>query len=582
MNAVLAGLKGLGAGRLAALAAVAFAMMGLLTVLALRGPSEKMALLYSDLDLHEAAQISDMLEKQKVPYQVGAGGSQILVTADQVPRARLLLAKEGLPTGGSIGYEIFDRGDALTASQFQQSMNQSRALEGELSRTVRLIQGVKQARVHLVLPKREPFARDRQDAQASVLLTMTGAARLDQEGTRAIVNLIAAAVPGLRPQNIAVTDTRGNLLARAGEAAGPSALAQGNEELRRSSELRISHAIEEMLERSLGPGRVRAEASVDFDYEQLHETKETYDPEGQVVRSTQSVTNNSKTTEQAPAVSVQNNLPNADAGKDGAGTSDNHQEETTNYEIAKVVRTVVRDQPRLSRVSIAVMVDGVTTKGEDGVVVWKERPAEELDRITRLVRSAIGFDEKRGDRVEVVSMRFASDAEQEGDGQAGAMLLGLERSDVMRLAQTAVFGVLGLLAVLFVLRPMLGRVSAVQQLQLAGGGAGGVLGGPEGALALGDGRTETGVGALTTAGGLPALTGPSAQARIASGGSGGSQLTVQGGVPANGQEDESMINIVNIEGQLRASSVRRIADLIDKHPDESLSIMRTWMHQEAA
>jgi flagellar M-ring protein FliF len=326
-----------------------------------------------------------------------------------------------------------------------------------------------------------------------------------------------------------------------------------------------------MLERSLGPGRVRAEASVDFDYEQLRETKESYDPEGQVVRSTQSVTNNSKTSEQAPTVSVQNNLPNADAGKEGAGTSESRQEETTNYEIAKVVRTVVRDQPRLSRLSIAVMVDGVTAKGEDGAVVWKERPADELDRITRLVRSAIGFDEKRGDRVEVVSMRFASDAEAEADGQAGALFMGLERGDIMRLAQTLVFGVLGLIAVMFVLRPMVGRLTTVQQLHLAGGA--------DGMLALADGHMEPGALGLTTAGGLPALTGPGGQARI---GSGGAQGAALGGAQGGSPEDESMINIVNIEGQLRASSVRRIADLIDKHPDESLSIMRAWMHQEAA
>jgi len=558
MNAFMEGLKGLGAGRLAAMGAVAFAMMGLLAVLALRGPSEQMALLYGDLDLREAGQISELLDKQKVPHRLSSGGSQIVVAADQVPRARLLLAKEGLPTGGSIGNEIFDRGDALTASQFQQSMNQSRALEGELARTVRLIQGVKQARVHLVLPKREPFARDRQDAQASVLLTMVGNNRLDVEGTRAIVNLIAAAVPGLRPQNIAITDTRGNLLARAGEALGPSGQAQGNEELRHTTELRLSRAIEEMLERSLGPGRVRAEASVDFDFEQLRETQERYDPEGQVVRSTQNVTNSSKTTEQASTVTVQNNLPNADAGKEGAGTSENRQEETTNYEIAKVVRTVVRDQPRLSRVNIAVMVDGVTAKGEDGAPVWKERSADEIGRITRLVRTAIGFDEKRGDHVEVVSMRFAGELNAEGSEAPSSTLLGLERSEIMRLAQTAVFGLLGLLALMFVLRPMVGRISG-QPLAIAGG--------MDATMVLADGRMESGELGIGAAVGPLALTGPGGPPRI--------------GGPGGG-DDDTMLNVSSVDGQLRASSIRRIAELIDQHPEESLSIMRAWMHMEAA
>ena len=152
------------------------------------------------------ARSSSSSTRQHIPYRIGGQGSQILVPADQVAAARVLLAKEGLPSGGSIGYEIFDRGDGLAATEFQQKINETRALEGELARTIRAISGVRAARVHLVLPRREPFAREQQDAQASVMLTMAGAARLDREGVQAILNLVAAAVPGLRPQNIAIVD----------------------------------------------------------------------------------------------------------------------------------------------------------------------------------------------------------------------------------------------------------------------------------------------------------------------------------------------------------------------------------------
>lgn len=564
MSALLDGLRGLGAGRLVALGAVALAMMSLLTVLALRGSNDQMALLYGDLDLRESSQIADLLTRQKLGYQLGGGGSQILVAADQVAQARLLLAKEGLPTGGSIGYEIFDRGDSLTASQFQQSLNQSRALEGELSRTIRGIKGVKSARVHLVLPKREPFARDRQDAQASVQLTMTGIARLDNEGTRAILNLVAAAVPGLRAQNIAITDTRGNLLARAGEPVGPSAAAQGNDEMRRSSEMRIAHAIEEMLERSLGPGRVRAEATIEFDYEQVRETQERYDPDQQVVRSSQTVSNNSKTTDQAGTVSVQNNLPNADAGASPSGTQEQRQEETTNYEIAKTVRTIVRDQPKLARLSLAVMVDGVTVKGLDGAALWKERPPEELERIARLVRSAVGFDEKRGDKVEIVSLKFQSDTD--GEPPMRELLpFGLEKADLMRLLQTGVFGLLAIIALMLVLRPMVARLTLVASVPALAhsGNDGDALHDGSSSQAEQDGSLRR-----NGAAGVAAVTG----------------LT-QGRLPGSGAvgllEDESMVNLVNVEGQLRASSIRRVADMVEKHPDESLSIVRAWMQQEA-
>ena len=544
MNAVLAGLKALGPLRLGAMAAVALGVLALMGVLVMRGGSQPMALLYADLDLREAGQVVDQLERARIPREMQAGGSRILVPADQVARARLLLAKEGLPSGGSIGYEIFDRADGLTASGFQQGINQTRALEGELSRSIRTIHGVRAARVHLVLGRREPFARDKQDAQASVVLTMAGAGRLDREGTQAVLNLTAAAVPGLRPQNIAVVDSRGNVLARAGEPLGPTAAAQGADELRRSTELRLARAVEEMLERSLGAGRVRAEAAVEMDYDQVRETQERYDPDGQVVRSQQSNTNTSKTTDANQAVSVQNNLPNADAGQTQAGTQEQRQEETTNYEISKTVRTLVREQPQLRRISLAVMVDGTVARGADGAPAWQERGSEELARIAALVRSAVGFNEQRGDKVEVVSMRFAGVDEPVEAARAGMFGLGLEKPDLLRLGESGLIAVVVVLGLLLVLRPLAIRLATADKAQLGAGSAG------DAAMALGG------------AGAAPRLAGD------------GSAL------PAI--EDERMVNVANVEGALRMSSIKRIAGLAEKHPEETVAVMRGWMAQEAA
>lgn len=563
MENLLASLKSLGAGRLLALLAVAVATMGLLAILSLRSAGDAhMALLYADLDLREAGQINDALDKQKIPHQVVGGGTEVLVPDDMIAKARVLLAKDGLPTGGSIGYEIFDRTDNISASAFQQGLNQTRALEGELSRTIRAIQGVRAARVHLVLPRREPFARDRQDAQAAIQLAMQGSARLDAGGVRAIVNLVAAAVPGLRAQNIAVIDTSGNLLARAGEPVGPAGAMETADEQRRASELRLSRAVEEMLERSLGPGRVRAEASIAFDYQQVHETQERYDPEGQVVRSQQNVTNSSKTTEGSSTVSVQNNLPNADAASNGGGTQEQRQEETTNYEIAKTVRTIISDQPRISKISLAVMVDGVTVAGPDGKPAWQERPSAELDRIARLVKSAVGYDEKRGDSVEVVSLRFNSDAEPADASPTAALPLGIEKGDLMRLSQLAIFGILGVITLMLVLRPMVRRLTSLPgaAMSTALGHAGNPALGYSGGLAAVQGAGQD----------VAALSAPASSAH--------SPLSPSG----NAWEDESMVNLANVEGQLRASSIRRLADLVEKHPEESLSIMRSWMHQEPA
>ena len=558
MSAVLAGLRGLGPVRLGAMAVVALVLLGWL---ALRGGDAPMALLYADLDLREAGQVVDQLERARIPRQMEAGGSRILVPADQVARARLLLAKEGLPSGGSIGYEIFDRGDALTATGFQQGISQTRAMEGELARTIRSLQGVRAVRVHLVLPRREPFARDKQDAQASVVLTMTGAARLDREGTQAVLNLIAAAVPGLRPQNIAIIDSRGNLLARAGQPTGPTATAQSADELKRAGELRLSRAVEEMLERSVGPGRVRAEATMDLDFDQVRETQERYDPDGQVVRSQQSNTNSSKTTDAAANVSVQNNLPNADAGASPSGTQEQRQEETTNYEIGKTVRTLVREQPQLRRISLAVMVDGATTRNADGAPVWAERSPAELARITSLVRSAIGFNEQRGDRVEVVSMRFAGPDDTQEPAQPAAWLQ-LDKADWMRLSETGMVALAVVMALLFVLRPLVLRLGLQPGGLLAGGGAMAGLPGAMAGSVAGGSLAGGGMAGTISAGTISGAVG-------------------EGAAALSGPPEEELVMLANVDGALRASSVRRVTALVDSLPQQSLALLRNWMIEEA-
>jgi flagellar M-ring protein FliF len=555
MKALLDGLRALGPARLAAMGAVAVGLLALLAFMVMRASSsDQMALLYADLDPRDASQIVDQLNRRHVPYRLGAG--QILVPADQVPESRMLLAKDGLPSGGSIGYELFDRGDGYLFSAFQQKISETRAMEGELARTIRSIRGIRGARVHLVLPHREAFAREQQEAQASVLLTMAGAQRLDKEGVQAILNLVAAAVPGLRPHNIAVVDARGDLLARAGEPVTQFTVAATADEVRRTTELRLARAVEDMLEKTLGPGRVRAEASVRMDFDKVNETKEQFDPDKQVTRSTQTVSSNSKSTEANQAVTAQNNLPNADAGNQNNGSQEGRQEETTNYEIDKTVRTLIHEQPRIDRISLAVMVDGADQPGADGKPAWQPRSAEDLERITGLVKSAIGFDDKRGDQVSVVSMRFIADETAVVDN-GGLLGLHLEKPDFMRLAQTALFGVIGLLALLLVLRPMVARLTA-----LAPGGLA-LADGTGAALLAHGGGYMGGIPAVSAPTGIAALTGPSHRGPTAA------QL-----------EDEAMISLSQIEGQMRASSLRKLTDIVGKHPDETLTIMRGWMAQE--
>ncbi len=547
MKRLLDGLKGLGQTKLLGIAAVGLTVLGILAAVAMRSGSPPMALLYGDLELRDSAQVTAVLDKLHVAYEVKGGGSQIMVPSDQVDRLRLSLAREGLPTGGSVGYEIFDRSDSLTSSQFQQQIDQLRALEGELARTIRTIHGVRNARVHLVLPKREPFAREQQEAQASVVIAMAGVQRMSDDEVQAILNLVASAVPGLKAQNISIIDDRGELLARSGRNGSADGAARSREDVRIAVEQRLNRAVEDMLSRTLGPGHVRAEAAVEMDFDRSNETQERFDPDGQVVRNQQTTTDASKNTEAQQSVTVQNNLPNPDTQSGGGtGSSENRQEENTTYEIGKTMRTLVRDTPTIKKISMAVLVDGTTQRGPDGKTSWQELSQSEIDRIATLVKSAVGYDEKRGDHVEIVNMKFAA-GEDIGDA-APSGFLGMQwgKSDLIWLVTLGVITLVSLFALAFVVRPLALRlVAAAPPPALAaplpgsaGAEAGALIAGPANALAAAASGAEEG--------------------------------------------DEPMLDVANIEGPMRASSMRQLASVVESRPDAALTVLRGWLSQKAA
>jgi len=554
MQNLIGQLRALGRVQLLALAGVALGVLGLITFLVLRAGTPPMGLLYGDLETRDAGAVVAALERQRVPYRLGAGGSQVLVPVEDVPRLRLALAREGLPAGGSIGNELFDRNESLTTTPFQQEMNRLRALEGELARSIRALSGVRGARVHLVLPRREAFSRERAEAQASVLLTMQGAQRLDREGVQAVLHLVVAAVPGLRAQSVSIVDSRGELLARGGQALTGPAGAQTQEELRRGQEARLSRAVEEMLERVLGPGRVRAEVALDMDFDRVETREERFDPENQVPRSTQSSNETSRSSE-GGGVSVGNNLPGAEAASGQGGNQESRQEETTNFEIGRSVRNVLREHPTTRRLTVAVLVDGVIESRPDGPASKRERTPEELTRIAALVRNAVGFNEQRGDRVEIVSMRFAD--VEEAPRQTGPLGLDIPQALLARLLETAVIGLLILLTLMLVARPVARKLALSMNPTpaLAGSVAGDAM---LGAAPGSPGRS-----------GNPTLPGGEAAAGLLTGGEAG-------------MEDERMIQMAHVQGQLRASSIARIIALVDQHPDQALLTVRRWLTPEDA
>src|SRR4029077_574784 len=368
--------------------------------------------------------------------------------------------ENGLPKGGGVGYEIFDKSDALGSTTFVQNINHLRALEGELARTIRGIDRVQAARVHLVLPDRPLFSRDKADPTASIVLKVRGT--LEPQQVRAIRHLVATAVNGLKPERVSVIDETGKLLA---DGAAPDNPLEGigADDRKAAYEKRLRSQVEAIVSSVVGPGRGGVKITADFDLNRVTQTSDKFDPDGRVVRSSQTREESSATAGDAKGpVSVGNELPGAgksNEGGTGSGDQNHKTEEIVNYEISRITKTEVTEAGRVNRVSAAVLVDGNYTKNDKGEVADQPRSKEEIDHIAALVRSAIGFDAKRGDQVEVVNLRFAETPAMPIAEPAGWMsYLQFTKDDIMRFAEQGVMGVLGLIVLLLVVRPLVRRV----------------------------------------------------------------------------------------------------------------------------
>lgn len=567
-------LRGLGPLRLGAIAIVGVILLTLFVFLTTRLAQPDLALLYSDLDFADSGEIVTRLEAAGVPYELSGNGTSIFVPSDQVDRLRVQMAQQGLPAGGSIGYEIFDRTDGFGTTNFVQNVNRLRALEGELARTIGTINGIRQARVHLVLPERELFSRDAAEPTASVFLRL-GAGRLGSEQIIAIQSLVAAAVPRMAPDAVSIVDDRGNLLAR-GPASEDDLRLMDTEEMRLAYERRLTERVEDLVSRSVGYGNARANITVDMDFDRVTVSEERYDPDSQVARSTQIVEEETEANDSDgfDPVTVANNLPEAEAvdplaaGGTGATATEraSRTEETTNFEISRTVSNTVRETGSVRRLSIALLVDGTYTAEDGGPMVYTPRSAEELQQIEALVRSAVGFDADRGDTLEVINLQFV-DPEMEAmqNADTGPLFLGLTREDIFGLVEMLVLGVVAILVILLVIRPLLTRVLDGNKVEITAEDYGELITDANGNLQP----------ALAGPGGVPALAGP-----------GGSALTPYAGgslaeMSDGSGEGDGMIDLQKVDGQVRASSLRKVGEIINSHPEEAVGILRSWLYQDA-
>jgi flagellar M-ring protein FliF len=544
--------KTLGAPRIAAMGAVTIALIGFFAFLILHVTTPQMTPLFTELSLQDSASITKELDREGVAYELRNDGNIIMVPRDKVARLRMTLAENGLPKGGGVGYEIFDKSDALGTTSFVQNIDNLRALEGELARTIRSLDQVQDARVHLVLPDRPLFSRDKIEPSASIVLKLRGT--LEPSQVRAIRHLVATAVSDLRPQRISIVDEQGQLLADGAgdDTAGGDAAA---DERQAAYEKHLREQVESIVSSVVGPGHSRVQVAADFDSNRITQTSDKFDPDGRVVRSSQSREETSASQSNNNEVTVGNELPGANQRQPAnanAGPNDQSRktEEIVNYEISKTTKTEVIEGGRLSRLSVAVLVDGSYAKDDKGNVTYQPRSKEELDQIAALVRSAIGFDQKRGDQVQVVNLRFAeTPANTIVEPTGWLSMLHFSKDDIMSMIEMLVMGVLGLIVVLLVVRPLVRRIITPDDRVVA-------------ALPRGAPAGE----------GLPA---PSSAAAIAA-------EAADAAMSGEPSKTSQMIEIAQIQGQVHAQSVQKVGELADKNPRETVSILRSWLNDSAA
>ncbi|WP_416570026.1 flagellar basal-body MS-ring/collar protein FliF [Niveispirillum sp. KHB5.9] len=542
------------------LGAIAVAVLASVGIIAYSVSRPSLGILYAGLDDAEAGRILAQLQTMDVPHEVDGAGGAIRVPVDAIPRIRMQLAQQGLPSAGGVGYELFDSQGALGLTSFMQKVNKLRATEGELARTIQTLNGVKSARVHLSVPDSDSFQPNATAPAASVVVRSV-AAGLDRSQALAVRHLVAAAVPGMRPGAVTVMDANGVVLAAEGEAADGLALLRA-EELRAAAEQRLARAVEEILVPKFGPGnvRVRVAAEIDLGRETLRE--QVFDPNGRVERSVQNVAERESAQDRQTETptTVEQNLPLEDVNQ-GAATGSRSEtardEETTNYEISSRQRERVQDAGDIRRLAVAVVVNGTYATAADGTSSYQPRSAEELRQVENVVRTAIGFSQTRGDQVTVENLQFLAEPASGG----GAPIMVADGGFGRGWLPWAVAAIAVTLLAALALRPLLGRTITGLNPEPALAGAAGTAG-PQLAADL----------ATTDAPQLGHDATPGTGIATSSAGDGEDE-------DEQDMDFDELIDLRSVEGGVSASALRRLAAMVDTHPEDSINVLRSWIYE---
>ncbi len=549
-------LQKLGVARIAAMVAVAIGLVGFFAFIMVRVTTPQLVPLYADLSLRDMQAIVKRLDAQAIPYEMKNDGTTIWVPKEQTQRLKMTFASEGLPTGGSVGYEIFDKTDSLSTTSYVQNLNFKRALEGELARAISSLRNIDRARVLLVMPEKKLFSRTEVQPSASVVVRILG--EMDQSNVKSIQFLVASAVKGLKTSFVSIIDERGRTLASGnGEEAGLG-LANSFDERSNGIEARLKKEIVALIVPVVGENNVRVKVTAELQMNSITQKIETFDPDGQVVRSVQSTekTNVSENKEQLQAVTIGNDLPNAgaDNAQDGNTSTQNGNSttETTNYEISKTTKTEIIAAGDVKKISVAILVNGVYSPDADGTPVYSPRTQQVLDDINQLVKSAIAFNNGRGDVVNVLNLQFV-DTTVIPEEIAEPGMFDFTNQEMFRMAEIGVLFLIAIIVLFMVVKPLIKRILSPEEIE-------------QPLLMDINNITHT-----VNEAGMPVAILPD-----------GTEVSPE--VIAALEEKpvtkiSAKLETALATGDLQQSTIQHVGEIVNNNPDETLSIIRKWLSE---
>ncbi len=365
------------------------------------GTEKEYGVLYSGLEQQDASKIVESLKNRQMKYKLTDGGATILVEKAQVLDARVELAGEGLPETSAVGYELFDKTN-LGMSEFVQKLNYRRALEGELSKTISSIDEVHRSRVHLVIPEKALFQKDQKKPTASVTLKLKSGRSLNQRTVQGIQTMVASSVEGMSPDDVTVVDQKGKLISEPPhDVSTVAGLTAQQLEQQRKVEENLAQKVQSMLDKVIGVDNSNVRVTAELDFTRIEQTKTDYDPDRQVIRSEQTIAGSNKSTDSLSYPTVSTDQANSNI--------------ISNYEISQTIEHIIHSTGNIKRLSVAAMINGTYSIADSNGVkyyAYAPRSDEEMNRMTEIIKNAIGFDPSRNDQISVINVQFETIADE--------------------------------------------------------------------------------------------------------------------------------------------------------------------------